>query len=350
MYDTRPAPGKKCSACRGPSRIRPSKPSAPACERWRSSPTPTPRSPRPRPRRSAACAPSPTASPCAGDFTTPTPTARTGRKTRTPARSSTCWNWRGSTPSARAGWWASRAIWWRTRGSTTTACAGCAFERLSGQSTAAGEGAAGRRGGQEAAAGPVGATRGSRDAARRRRGFAAAAAAWVRDAAAYIAPASAAGDGAGQVLLPRRDARLRQLPKRGDPGGTKAPLRQDRQSGDTSGEASAGAQVETTADGPRVPRLHDGLRSRRQRAHAGHARRARRTAHAARDRAERRPHGGRAARQAADARAHGAPDARVGVRSGRGRARRIAPGAPGGQRPRAARSSRSATRPSRARS
>ncbi|HZI79899.1 MAG TPA: hypothetical protein VFD69_10325 [Vicinamibacterales bacterium] len=79
--------------------------------------------------------------------------------------------------------------------------------------------------------------------------FAAAAAAWVRDAAAYVAPASAAGDGAGQVLLPRRDARLRQLPKRGDPGGSKAPLRQERQSGDTSGEASAGAQVETTADG-----------------------------------------------------------------------------------------------------
>ena len=79
--------------------------------------------------------------------------------------------------------------------------------------------------------------------------FAAAAAAWVRDAAAYVAPAAAAGGGAGQVLLPRRDPRLRQLPKRGDPGGTKAPLRQERQSGDTSGEASAGAQVETTADG-----------------------------------------------------------------------------------------------------
>jgi cobaltochelatase CobT len=79
-------------------------------------------------------------------------------------------------------------------------------------------------------------------------GFAAAAAAWVRDASAYIAPPSASGDGSGQVLLPRRDVRLRQLPKRGDPGGTKAPLRQDRQAGDTSGEASAGAQVETTAE------------------------------------------------------------------------------------------------------
>ena len=79
--------------------------------------------------------------------------------------------------------------------------------------------------------------------------FAPAAAAWTREASAYIAPPSASGDGSGQVLLPRRDLRLRQLPKRGDPGGTKAPLRQDRQKGDTSGEASAGAQVETTADG-----------------------------------------------------------------------------------------------------
>lgn len=79
--------------------------------------------------------------------------------------------------------------------------------------------------------------------------FAAAASTWARDAATHVAPATASGDGSGQVLLPRRDVRLRQLPKRGDPGGTKAPLRQDRQRGDTSGEASAGAQVETTADG-----------------------------------------------------------------------------------------------------
>ncbi len=78
--------------------------------------------------------------------------------------------------------------------------------------------------------------------------FAAAAAAWVRDAARYVAPASAGGDGSGQVLLPRRDVRLRHLPKRGDPGGSKAPLRQDRQGGDTSGEASAGAQVATSAE------------------------------------------------------------------------------------------------------
>jgi len=78
--------------------------------------------------------------------------------------------------------------------------------------------------------------------------FAAAASAWVLEASAHIAPPKAAGDGSGQVLLPRRDVRLRQLPKRGDPGGTKAPLRQDRQGGDTSGEASAGAQVETSAE------------------------------------------------------------------------------------------------------
>jgi cobaltochelatase CobT len=79
--------------------------------------------------------------------------------------------------------------------------------------------------------------------------FAPAAAAWVRDAAAHVAAPSTPGDGSSQVQLPRRDLRLRQLPKRRDPGGTKAPLRQDRQAGDTSGEASAGAQVETTADG-----------------------------------------------------------------------------------------------------
>ena len=79
--------------------------------------------------------------------------------------------------------------------------------------------------------------------------FAAAASGWARDAATHIAPAKAPADGSGQALLPRRDIRLRQLPKRGDPGGTKAPLRQDRQGGDTSGEASAGAQVETSADG-----------------------------------------------------------------------------------------------------
>jgi len=78
--------------------------------------------------------------------------------------------------------------------------------------------------------------------------FAVAASAWAVAAAAYIPPPSASGTGSGQGLLPRRDARLRQLPKRGDPGGTKAPLRQDRQDGDTSGEASAGAQVETSAE------------------------------------------------------------------------------------------------------
>jgi cobaltochelatase CobT len=74
--------------------------------------------------------------------------------------------------------------------------------------------------------------------------FAAAAAAWVRDAASYIVPPAPATDGSGQALLPRRDVRLRHLPKRGDPGGTKAPLRRDRQGGDTSGEASSGAEVD----------------------------------------------------------------------------------------------------------
>jgi cobaltochelatase CobT len=78
--------------------------------------------------------------------------------------------------------------------------------------------------------------------------FAAAASKWAIDAAAHVPPAKASGDAAGQVLLPRRDVRLRHLPKRGDPGGSKAPLRQDRKTGDTSGEASAGAQVETTAE------------------------------------------------------------------------------------------------------
>ena len=78
--------------------------------------------------------------------------------------------------------------------------------------------------------------------------FATAASKWAIDASAHVPPAKGSGDGPGQVALPRRDVRLRHLPKRGDPGGSKAPLRQDRKGGDTSGEASAGAQVETTAE------------------------------------------------------------------------------------------------------
>jgi len=77
--------------------------------------------------------------------------------------------------------------------------------------------------------------------------FAAAASRWATDAGAVIPVAKAPTDGAAQVPLPKRDLRLRQLPKRGDPGGTKAPLRRDRQAGDTSGDtASAGAQVDST--------------------------------------------------------------------------------------------------------
>jgi cobaltochelatase CobT len=80
------------------------------------------------------------------------------------------------------------------------------------------------------------------------RAFAGAASQWAQEAARYVPRPSEVAEGAAQVLLPRRDVRLRQLPKRGDPGGTKAPLRRDRQAGDTSGEASAGAQVDTSAD------------------------------------------------------------------------------------------------------
>jgi cobaltochelatase CobT len=76
--------------------------------------------------------------------------------------------------------------------------------------------------------------------------FAAAAGRWARDAAAYVPPPPAPSDGSAHVPLPRREIRLRQLPKRGDPGGTKAPLRQDRREGDTSGEASSGAQIDST--------------------------------------------------------------------------------------------------------
>jgi len=79
--------------------------------------------------------------------------------------------------------------------------------------------------------------------------FAAAAATWVADAARFIPTPKAPADGAAHVPLPKRDLRLRQLPKRGNPGGTKAPLRQDRQGGDTSGDtASAGAEVDSRGD------------------------------------------------------------------------------------------------------
>jgi len=75
--------------------------------------------------------------------------------------------------------------------------------------------------------------------------FAAAAAPWTLDAGRHLPTAQPSGDALARVALTRRDVRLRQLPKRGDPGGTKAPLRQDRQGGDTSGDtASAGAQVD----------------------------------------------------------------------------------------------------------
>ena len=79
--------------------------------------------------------------------------------------------------------------------------------------------------------------------------FAGAAAAWTTEAARFVPAAQAPSDGAAHVPLPKRDLRLRQLPKRGDPGGTKAPLRRDRQDrgGDTSGDtASAGAQLDSS--------------------------------------------------------------------------------------------------------
>jgi len=77
--------------------------------------------------------------------------------------------------------------------------------------------------------------------------FAAAAAAWIADAGRLVPASQASTGGPASVPLPKRDPRLRQLPKRGDPGGTKAPLRRDRQGGDTSGDtASAGAQVDST--------------------------------------------------------------------------------------------------------
>jgi cobaltochelatase CobT len=77
--------------------------------------------------------------------------------------------------------------------------------------------------------------------------FAVAAAVWAADAVRYIPRPEPAGDTLARVTLPKRDVRLRQLPARGDPGGTKAPLRRDREKGDTSGDtASAGAQVEAS--------------------------------------------------------------------------------------------------------
>jgi cobaltochelatase CobT len=80
--------------------------------------------------------------------------------------------------------------------------------------------------------------------------FAPASAQWTLHATRHLPAAQPSHDALARVALTRRDVRLRQLPKRGDPGATKAPLRQDRQGGETSGDtASAGAQVDPRGGG-----------------------------------------------------------------------------------------------------
>ena len=74
------------------------------------------------------------------------------------------------------------------------------------------------------------------------RSFAAAAAEWAVQAATHIPPAPAGGGRSSPFTLPRRDVRFRQLPKRGDPGGTAAALaaRPDAPAAEGEGNATGG--------------------------------------------------------------------------------------------------------------
>ena len=78
------------------------------------------------------------------------------------------------------------------------------------------------------------------------RGFAESAALWARSAAAHVPPTGAVNADWKRVILPSRSAGLRQLPERGDPGGTAAPLKKERRSGPLSdAETIAGGNAPT---------------------------------------------------------------------------------------------------------
>jgi cobaltochelatase CobT len=74
--------------------------------------------------------------------------------------------------------------------------------------------------------------------------FAAAASAWARAAVAQL-PAVAGSSPGRRVVLARRDVAVRQLPQRGDPGATSAPLKHEQRSAQTSDTAAAaGGSIE----------------------------------------------------------------------------------------------------------
>jgi cobaltochelatase CobT len=78
--------------------------------------------------------------------------------------------------------------------------------------------------------------------------FAAAAAAWSRAAAAALPQKLLAPIEKGQLPFPGREV-LRQLPRRGDPGATAAPLRDDKREPGQDGEGSTPGNAGTTGRG-----------------------------------------------------------------------------------------------------
>ncbi|HLG57656.1 MAG TPA: hypothetical protein VI485_20100 [Vicinamibacterales bacterium] len=84
--------------------------------------------------------------------------------------------------------------------------------------------------------------------------FAATAATWARAAGARLPKALIAPAEAGRIPLPAREVR-RQLPRRGDPGATSAPLREDQRA-DPSQDSEGTATGNTGASG----QGHDGYR------------------------------------------------------------------------------------------
>jgi cobaltochelatase CobT len=78
--------------------------------------------------------------------------------------------------------------------------------------------------------------------------MATAAAAWSRAAAATLPAKLLAPVEKGQLPLPTREV-LRQLPKRGDPGATSAPLRDEKREGGQDGEGSTPGSAGTAGSG-----------------------------------------------------------------------------------------------------
>jgi cobaltochelatase CobT len=84
--------------------------------------------------------------------------------------------------------------------------------------------------------------------------FAAAAAAWAQAAAPHLPPAGTPDDTWKRVTLATRTV-TRQLPERGDPGGSRASLRKDQRTAQGA-NADAGAGATVSAGDPRYPGYH----------------------------------------------------------------------------------------------